>query len=248
VKRFRLNAATLIVFSSVALAALLGGSAAAAATVFSNYTGLNCRCGYATGVYAAGFTPTSDFDFAGAAAFVENSIGSDPETFTMALVSSNGGSPDATLWTSGTLSTPPGDGSANLVAASYAGEPIPIQTGVLYFLALNISEIDNPLWLGDGSSSGPLFGAPHEGSPWNSLGPGNLQFQVFGAASAGAPVPNLDHGSCSRWGSDWRALGEAGATLPRRVLSRGAGAMSRPRERETIRARPPHVRPLPEWA
>jgi hypothetical protein len=83
----------------------------------------------------------------------------------------------------------PGDGSANLVAASYAGEPTPLQTGVLYFVALNIPEIDNPLWLGDGSSSGPLFGAPNEGSPWNSLGPGNLQFQVFGAVSAGAPVP-----------------------------------------------------------
>jgi hypothetical protein len=75
---------------------------ARAVTVFSNYTGSNCKCGFGGAFYAEEFSPSSDFDFISAAAFVENSD-IEAQSFSMSLYSSIPGSP---LWTSGPLTAP----------------------------------------------------------------------------------------------------------------------------------------------
>jgi PEP-CTERM motif len=177
----------------LALLTLVGGfpalaaRPAEAATVFSNYTGVNCLCGFGEGFYAEGFTPTIDFDFAGAASFVRNTGDEGPQSFSMALYSSNAGLPGSALWTSGTLTAPGPDNTATLVNASYAGSPILLTSGHEYFLVLNTPDSDSPSWLAQGSSSAPLFGSS-DGTSWNNLSPGNLQFEVSGAAP-GAIVP-----------------------------------------------------------
>jgi PEP-CTERM motif-containing protein len=151
---------------------------AQAATVFSNYNGVNCGCIFGLAFYASGFTPTSDYDFTGAAAFVLNENVSSPQPFSMALYSSTTtGGPGSALWTSGTLSAPAG---AALVNASYSGSPILLTGGHEYFLALNLSTSDAPGWLRDGSSSTPVYFSG-DGTSWASLGESNPQFQVTGA-------------------------------------------------------------------
>jgi hypothetical protein len=160
---------------------------AEAATVFSNYNGVNCGCGGADGFFAEGFIPAGDFDFTGAGAFVQTSS-FNPQSFSVALYSTNAGAPGSPLWTSGTLTAPGLQDSPTLVSASYAGSPILLQTGNMYFLVLNISGSDSPSWLGQGSSSAPLFSSL-DAISWNNLGEASLQFQVFGAAAPVAIVP-----------------------------------------------------------
>jgi len=103
---------------------------AQAATVFSNYTGSVCSCGFNFDFYAVGFAPASDFEFTGAAAFVQSQDSTSPETFSMALYSSNGaGAPGSSLWTSGPLIAPAN--TSTLVNASDAGPSISLQGGIV---------------------------------------------------------------------------------------------------------------------
>ena len=154
---------------------------ARAVTVFDNYTGSNCKCGYGSGFYAEEFSPSSDVDFISAAAFVENSD-IEAQSFSMSLYSSIPGSP---LWTSGPLTAPPSSGT--LVSASNIGSPILLQTGIDYFLVLNLSGSDSPEWLAQGSSSVPALTSA-DGSSWSGFGEQNLQFEITGVA-LGAPIP-----------------------------------------------------------
>jgi hypothetical protein len=185
VKRSRISGvgAILVLLTLVGVCNALTMRSARAATVFSNYNGLNCKCGFGAAFYAGEFSPPSDFDFTGAAAFVGNTD-VEAQSFSMGLFSSVPGSP---LWTSGTLTAPPS--SATLVSASYSGSPILLQTGSEYFLVLDLSGSDSPNWLADGSSSVFAFTSA-DGSSWNGLGEQNLQFEVFGAAP-GAAIPEL---------------------------------------------------------
>jgi hypothetical protein len=173
--------AILVLLTLVGLCHALTVHSARAATVFSNYNGVNCKCGFGGAFYAEEFSPSSDFDFTGAAAFVRNTD-IEAQSFSMGLYSLVPGSP---LWTSGTLTAPPS--SATLVSPSYSGSPILLQTGSEYFLVLNLSGSNSLSWLAEGSSS-VLALTSADGSSWNGLGEQNLQFEVFGAA-LGAPIP-----------------------------------------------------------
>jgi hypothetical protein len=179
--RTRAVGAILVLLTLVGLCHALTVHSARAATVFSNYNGMNCKCGFGAAFYAEEFSPSSDVDFTGAAAFVANTD-IEAESFSMGLYSSVPGSP---MWTSGTLTAP--ESSATLVSASHSGSPILLQTGIEYFLVLNLSGSNSPNWLAEGSSS-VLALTSSDGSSWNSLGEQNLQFEVFGVAP-GAAIP-----------------------------------------------------------
>jgi hypothetical protein len=157
--------------------------------VISSYNGANCNCGQGGDFVASGFTPTDNFDFIGAAAFVENQSGN-PEPFSMALYSStSAGGPGASLWTTRTLTAPGPSGAAALVSASYSGSPILLQSGQEYFLVLDLSARDFPIWLASGSSFTPTFFSP-DGSLWTrSPRTDDLQFEVSGASVAVVPEP-----------------------------------------------------------
>jgi hypothetical protein len=183
VRRSPMNAmgAILVLLTLAGVYDALTMRSARAATVFSNYTGSNCKCGFGTGFYAEEFSPSTSVDFTSAAAFVGNTD-VEAESFSMGLYSSLPGSP---LWTSGTLTAPASSGT--LVTASYNGSPILLQTGSEYFLVLDLSGSSSPTWLADGSSS--VFALTSaDGSSWNGLGEQNLQFEILGVAP-GAAIP-----------------------------------------------------------
>ncbi len=173
--------AILVLVTLVGFCQALTARSARAATVFSNTTGSNCKCGFGGAFYAEEFSPSSDFDFISAAAFVDNTD-IEAQSFSMGLYSSLSGSP---LWTSGTLTAPAT--SATLVSASNSGSPILLQSGTDYFLVLDLSGGNAPNWLGQGSSSVPAFTST-DGSSWSGLGEQNLQFEVLGVAP-GAAIP-----------------------------------------------------------
>jgi hypothetical protein len=179
--RTRAVGAILVLLTLVGLCHALTVHSAGAATVFSNYNGMNCKCGFGDAFYAEEFSPSSDFDFTGAAAFVANTD-IEAQSFSMGLYSLVPGSP---LWTSGTLTAPPS--SATLVSPSYSGSPILLQTGSEYFLVLNLSGSSSLNWLAEGSSSIPALTSA-DGSSWSSFGEQNLQFEITGVA-LGAPIP-----------------------------------------------------------
>jgi len=183
VRRSPMNAigAVLVLLTLVGVCNALAMRPARAATVFSNTTGSNCKCGFGSAFYAEEFSPSGDFDFISAAAFVDNTD-IEAQSFTMGLYSSLPGSP---LWTSGALNAPAK--SATLVSASNSGSPILLQTGTEYFLVLDLSGGDAPNWLGQGSSSVPAFTST-DGSSWDSLGDQNLQFEITGVAP-GSAIP-----------------------------------------------------------
>src|SRR5579864_3333571 len=91
--------AILVLLTLAGVCGALTTRSARAATVFSNYTGSNCRCGFGSAFYAEAFSPASDFDFTGAAAFVANTD-VEAQSLSLGLYSSIPGTP---LWTSGTL-------------------------------------------------------------------------------------------------------------------------------------------------
>jgi hypothetical protein len=173
--------AILVLVTLVGVCNALTMGSARAATVFSNYTGSNCKCGFDGAFFAEEFSPASDFDFTGAAAFVGNSDVLE-QSFSIALYAFIPGSP---LWTSGTLTASKG---AALASASYSGSPILLKTGTEYFLVLNLSSSSSLGWLGQGSSSAPAFTST-DGSSWSDLAEQNLQFEIFGVAPPGAPIP-----------------------------------------------------------
>jgi len=183
VRRSRTNAigAILVLLALVSVCSALTMRAARAATVFSNTTGSNCKCGLGGAFYAEEFTPSGDFDFTSAAAFVLNTdIAAQP--LSIGLYSSLPGSP---LWTSGTLSAPAS--GATLVSASNSGSPILLKTGTEYFVVLDLSASSSLDWLAGGSSS--VFALTStDGSSWSGLGEENLQFEVLGVAP-GEAVP-----------------------------------------------------------
>jgi hypothetical protein len=173
--------AILVLITLVGVCNALTMGSARAATVFSNYTGSNCKCGFGGAFYAEEFSPASDFDFTGAAAFVVNTD-VEAQPLSIGLYSSVPSSP---LWTSGTLTAP--SSSATLASASYSGSPILLQTGNEYFLVLNLSASSSLDWLADGSSSVFAFTSA-DGLSWNGLGEQDLQFEIFGTA-LGAAIP-----------------------------------------------------------
>jgi hypothetical protein len=193
VKRSPISAirAILILFAlGCGFSGLLARSAQAA-TVFSNYTGNDNGTGFQEIPFVAvGFTSTGNYDFIGAAAFLQNGDTSgNPQPLSIALYSSTStGAPGSSLWTSGTLDAPPPAGSDALVSASYGGSPILLQSGQSYFLVLNLSMSDAPSWLAVGSSSTPVFRSD-DGISWTGLPRNSLQFQVFGAPVAVIPEP-----------------------------------------------------------
>jgi hypothetical protein len=155
---------------------------AEAATVFSNYSGATV-IGFAGLLYASGFTPTADYDFTGAAAFVQNQDPlSNPQPFTMALYSATStGVPDSVLWTSGTLSGPGPIGTSTLVTTTYSGPPILLQSGDEYFLAV---DLPNGLlwWVSEGTSFTPFYEFFNNSWTIPPGGPFSQQFEVFGTA------------------------------------------------------------------
>jgi hypothetical protein len=159
----------------------------------------------------------SDFDFAGAAAFVEDSIGSDPETFTMALVSSNGGSPGATLWTSGTLSTPRETAAPILSPQATRASLHRFKRASCTSSRSTFPKSTIRCGWATGRRRGRCLAPP------TRVPRGTVSVQATCSSRSSALFPparrsrNLDHGSCLRWGSDWRALGRGGrdVTAPR---------------------------------
>jgi hypothetical protein len=189
VKRFpSAVVAIVIVFALAGVGNALATRAARAATVFDNYNGLNCSCGFSDGFFAEEFSPGSDFDFTGAAASIQNAFRED-HSFSMALYSATAsGVPGSPLWMSGTVTVPPL--ASTLAFASYSGSPILLQTGVEYFLVLDLPTAINPLWIGDGLSA-PLAFRSADGSSWSSIGDQDLQFEIFGAALGATAIPEL---------------------------------------------------------
>jgi PEP-CTERM motif len=164
---------------------------AAANTVFSNYNGVDCRCGFAgASLLAEGFTPSADSDFSGAAAFVANtSPFGGAESLSVALYSSAGGAPSSLLWASGTLSGPNTAFGSALVQADYAGaSPILLQAGKEYFLTVDLPD-DGISWLNQGTSAAPNFYSDDRGASWNSGTPQALQFEISGSPVSVGAVP-----------------------------------------------------------
>jgi hypothetical protein len=64
--------AILVLLTLVGVCNALTVRSARAVTVFDNYIGSNCKCGFGGGFYAEEFSPSSDVDFISAAAFVDN--------------------------------------------------------------------------------------------------------------------------------------------------------------------------------
>ena len=167
-----------IAFGAISLLA----APAAAETVFDNYTGTTGADLNATFI-AAGFTPSADYNFTDASAFVHNQ-GPDPELFSIALYSSTASAgPDARLWTSGAVSAPAA--AYTLVSASYNGSPITLQKDEEYFFVLELTNASfggQVFWAEDGKTTVPTYHSP-DGSSWNAFAvPIDLQFRVFGAA------------------------------------------------------------------
>jgi len=178
--------AALVLLTLVGFCNALAMRPVAAATVFSNYNGLNCSCGYSGGFYAEAFSPSGDFDFTGAAASIQNAFRED-HSFSMALYSATAlGAPGSPLWTSGNVTV--GPQASTLSFAAYSGPPILLQAGSEYFLVLDLPTPINPLWIADGLSFGPAFSST-DASSWESLGEQNNQFEIFGTAPGPAPIP-----------------------------------------------------------
>jgi hypothetical protein len=174
-----------------------------AATIFSNYNGVNCNCGEKGGFGASAFTPVENFDFTGAAAFIN--IIRPPRQISLMLYTSSAGLPDMELWTSGTLSL---GTSLELVSASYSGPPILLDAGTAYFLGVDLTAPSLVAWLGDGSSSVP-FAFSTSGAPgtWTAAGPLAEQFEVFGDPTAipePASLTLLALGVAGLAGARWR--------------------------------------------
>lgn len=174
--------------------------------------------------YAVGFAPASDFEFTGAAAFVQNQDSTNPETFSMALYSSNGaGAPGSSLWTSGPLIAPAN--TSTLVTASDAGSSISLQSGTEYFLVLNLFNEAFAVWLFQGSSSQPSY-LSQDGISWHTADSQPAQFEIFGDV-VGAPIPEPATwtllligfaltGFVSLRRRPWRSAGPATSVLARR--------------------------------
>ena len=96
------------------------GTPTAAETVFDNYTGTT-GADLNAAFIAAGFTPSADYNFTDASAFIFNQRPR-PRTFSIALYSSTASAgPDARLWISGAVPAPAAN--VTLVSASYNGSP-----------------------------------------------------------------------------------------------------------------------------
>jgi PEP-CTERM motif-containing protein len=183
---------SILVCLALCCAPALFARSAHAATVFSSYNG-DYTVGeqFSQQVLASGFTPTQNYDFTNASAFVSNlDPGGAPQTFSMALYSStSAGAPDASLWTSGTLTAPGPHFADTLVSASDGGSPILLQKGVEYFLALNLSGRDKPGWIFGGSPSTPFYFLAG-GTTWTIVGEDTLQFEISGSPVASIPEPS----------------------------------------------------------
>lgn len=183
--RLRTAIATIIVILALGanLSVFLAHSAAAA-VVFDNYNGQNCLCGISGPTFdASGFTPTADYDFSAASAFVLN-LNFNPQSFSMILYSSTAsGTPGSSLATIG-AQVPGRDFAGAIITESYSGPPILLQSGVEYFFALNLP--GGMTWLSGGPNQTPYYFSVDDGNSWNNGSPGNLQFQIFGHPVDGA--------------------------------------------------------------
>ena len=165
-------------------------SSGEAATVFSSYTGSFCFCGADSGIVAEGFfMPAAGYDFAGAAAYILHFNDFDQE-FSLALYSStSAGEPDAALWSATVVAPAAHSGDdfiSALVSANYAGPPILLQSGVEYFLAVDLDNGDLA-WLG-GEGSLPTFVHYSEGwAPATLIFANDLQFEVYGDPAVPEP-------------------------------------------------------------
>jgi hypothetical protein len=218
VKRCSINAvrAILIFLALCGVSPALLTRPAQAATVFSNYTGVQ-DTGIGGLFFASGFTPADNYDFTGAAAFVENlSVPPRAESFSMALYSStSAGAPYASLWASGTLTIPGPSNNVALVSANYSGSPISLRKGVEYFLVLDLSGETAPAWLFGGSSSTPFYQSFNNGTSWDNAGPTNdVQYEITGSPVAAIPEP-----------STWAMLLLGFAGLGLAVRRKAAGAI-----------------------
>ena len=190
-KRLLIATAALPVAS---LAALMAFAAPATAdTIFSSYNAANCLCGIAgSGPNAEGFTPTANYDFSGAEAFISNSAFS-AQTISLALYSSVSGLPGVQEWSSGPLSVPAATGVVNsptaflgLIGATYSGSAIPLNDGTPYFLVVDLGS-SSVVWESAGNYDAPY--AFYSGGMWHSPGPSRLQFEVFGTPTSAAAIP-----------------------------------------------------------
>lgn len=199
--------AALVLLMLVGFCNALAIRPASAATVFSNYNGLDCSCGYSGGFYAEAFSPTGDFDFTGAAASIQNAFRED-HSFSMALYSAtSSGAPGSQLWTSGTVTV--GPLASTLAFAAYGGPPILLQAGSEYFLVLDLPTPINPLWIADGLLSGRHFhlrmGRRGKASASRTI---NSRSSEPRPAPRRSPSPRL--GPCCCSASAWRAWSRTG--------------------------------------
>ena len=179
----------------VGLPALLTRPSQATTTLFDNFTGSVCDCGFVgPGWVASGFMlPFGSLDsFAGAAAFVQQQFLSEktPQPFSMALYSStSAGAPSSSpLWTSETLFTPGLPNSSALVGETYGGPSILLLGGTEYFLALNLSPTVG--WLQQGPTPTPVY-LSEDGNTWTRSEVTSAQFQIFGDIATGVvPEPS----------------------------------------------------------
>ena len=217
--------------ATVVTAELFRGLSAQASTIFSNYTNIDNGTGLVAGLFAAGFTPTGNFDFTGAAAFLDTPY-VPPATASLILYSSSSaGKPDLQLWKSNSFSIT----TSQLVSASYSGTPILLQGGNTYFLGV---DIPNGGWIDQGSSSVPFFIYSAD-ETWVSVGSGtsSVQFEVYGNPVVPEPASCalLGLGLAGLAAARWRhvkarpvLVGDGGndAAVPARGGSRGSPANS----------------------
>jgi hypothetical protein len=167
---------------ALSLSLLFSAAPMHAATVFDNFTG-DTPESFGASFIAAAFAPNADFDFTGAAAFVQSRIDT-PQSFTLALYSTaSGGSPASALWTSDDLSV---SAAGSLVGETYSGPAISLQSGVQYFVVLQ--DIGAVNWFVGGSIAVPVY-TSGDGSSWTPEGLTALQFTVDGDPGAPPATP-----------------------------------------------------------
>jgi PEP-CTERM motif len=161
-------------------------SSSFAATVVDTYT-WDTSSALNNAIYASGFTPSADYDFTGESAFVGSSSPTS-QPVGLALYSSSGGAPGSLLWSSGTLTV--GANASTLFTENYSGSPIPLQSGVEYFVAVDATA-SQVGWLYTEGASVPIYASTNHAQSFFLLGGpfGTPQFQVFGAALS-TPEPS----------------------------------------------------------
>jgi hypothetical protein len=161
---------------------------AEADVVFSNYSA--AFAGSNNGlVLAESFTPATNFNFTGAAAYMFDPFGF-AETFSISLYSSGAAGPSSQLWSSGTLLAPAS--ATTLVLANYVGPDLVLGSGTEYFIVLDLTVRTNSNyanWISGGNPTAPSY--YFNGNSWQYIGPQDYQFEIYGTPiTTAVPEPS----------------------------------------------------------